>query len=251
MTVNKIRAKRMAGARTPLPRSRVRSRHGGPATLLVRAQDDHQGDDVLDLVPGVRDRLQLRLATMGVPADKAVSHVARITHRAAQSVRRWFDPGSPGLPDLQSFARLCAGLDCSADEMIGIPGRDVQTPASGADLVVVANCIHSMAERLTRSGNLGVPMRVPGDEMAPHLREGDLVFVDTTVDKLSGNGLYALRCDGQMIIRRVEQRIDKGLVLKCDNKAYGDHAFRSPTTARHRGLEIIGKIHGSISARAF
>lgn len=28
----------------------------------------------LDLVPGVRDRVQARLATMGVPADRAVSY---------------------------------------------------------------------------------------------------------------------------------------------------------------------------------
>ena len=57
---------------------------------------------------------------MGIPADKTVSHVAGITQRAAQSVRRWFDASEPGLPDLESFARLCTGLGCSTDEIIGM-----------------------------------------------------------------------------------------------------------------------------------
>lgn len=203
----------------------------------------------LDLVPGVRDRLQVRLAAMGVLSDKTVSHVARLTHRAAQSVRRWFDPQVPGLPDLESFARLCVGLGCSADDIIGMPCETARISSRDVHLIAVADCVHSMTGSLTRRGCLGVPIRVPGDEMAPRFREGDLVFVDTAVGQFAGNGIYALECGGKLIIRRVEQRIGDGMVLKCDNKAYRDHELKSVASAKRRGVKIVGKVHGVISAR--
>lgn len=114
---------------------------------------------------------------MGVPADKTVSHVAGITHRASQSVRRWFDACEPGLPDLESFARLCAGLGCSADEIIGALRPQAEDQAHCTQLIQVANCIQAIADSLAHHGQLGTPVQVPGDEMAPHLKAGDLVFV--------------------------------------------------------------------------
>ncbi|WP_232504683.1 S24 family peptidase [Acidovorax delafieldii] len=205
----------------------------------------------LDLVPGVRDRLQARLAAMGVPADKTVSHVAGITHRASQSVRRWFDAPEPGLPDLESFARLCAGLGCSADEIIGALRPQAEDQAHCTQLIQVANCIQAIADSLAHRGQLGTPVQVPGDEMAPHLKAGDLVFVDSTVTELAGNGIYAFTCNGSLLIRRVERRIDRSIVLKCDNKAYQDYEWTSATAAARRRVKILGKVRSAISVKVF
>jgi len=203
----------------------------------------------LDLVPGLRDRLQIRLMTMGIPTDKVVSHVAKLTHRAVQSVRRWFDPKAPGLPDLESFARLCSGLGCSADEMIGTVSAAGAVSRSARRFAEIAECIHSMAESLMPHDRPSVPICVPGDEMAPYLCEGDLVFVDTSVDQLAGNGVYALECGGKLIIRRLERRIGDGLVLRCDNQAYRDHELESSAMIKRLGVKIVGKVHGAISVR--
>ena len=134
---------------------------------------------------------------------------------------------------------------------MGLTGDAAQEPYRCAHLVQVANCVHAMTDSLTRGGQLGVPMRVPGDEMAPRLRPGDLVFVDTTVTHLIGNGIYALRCNDRLIIRRVEQRLGKGIVLKCDNKAYADHEWTAATSGRRRGVKVVGKVHGAISVHLF
>ncbi|MCU7370022.1 S24 family peptidase [Paucibacter sp. O1-1] len=201
----------------------------------------------LELVPGVRDRVQARLACMGVSTEKAASYVAGITQRAAQSVRRWLGPDDPGLPDLESFARLCVGLGCSADELIGLSNAAQGQPLQCAQLIEVANCIHDITGALTRRGPLGVPMRVPGDEMAPRLKAGDLVFVDTTVTCLSGNGVYALTCDDGVLIRRVEHRLGRRAILKCDNKAYGDCEWMGTASAARRGLKILGKVHATLT----
>lgn len=188
---------------------------------------------------------------MGIPADKTVSHVAGITQRAAQSVRRWFDAGEPGLPDLESFARLCAGLGCSADEIIGALRPQADDQAHCAQLIQVANCIQAIADALAHRGQLGTPMQVPGDEMAPHLKAGDLVFVDSTVTQLAGNGVYAFTCNGSLLIRRVEQRVDRSLVLKCDNKAYQDYEWTGTTAASKRRVKVLGKVRSAISVKVF
>src|SRR5688500_11584394 len=64
----------------------------------------------LDLIPGFRDRLLMELEAAGVPPRRRIGELSRITGRASPTVRRWVDPEQPGLPDLESFARLCQSL---------------------------------------------------------------------------------------------------------------------------------------------
>lgn len=254
----------MTGKQASLTRARkalVESRRG--LVMQVRRPRRRQHDGArrtatepkeiaaVRLVPDVRNRLQVRLVAMGVSPERIVSHVARLTSRAAQSVRRWFDSKTPGLPDLESFARLCAGLGCSADEIIGLPhagqsvGRELRAAA------VVADGIYALTDALTHRGGVGEPMRVPGDEMEPQLREGDLIFVDTAIDRPMGNGIYALEHDGRLLIRRLELRLGDRLVLKCDNRAYGDWELKAGAATRRSGLRILGKVQGAIGMRVF
>lgn len=200
------------------------------------------------LVPEVRDRLQARLHAMGIAPSHTVSYAARITQRTVQSVRRWFDPRTPGLPDLASFVRLCIGLGCRADDLLGTEPAQAALDHLVQDTLVLADSLQALARSMAARGGLGVPMRIPGDEMAPHLREGDLVFVDTRVTALAGNGLYALEFDGRRLIRRVEQRIGDRLVLKCDNPAYADCELGTNVTQDGR-LRVVGKVHAMLDLR--
>ncbi len=205
-------------------------------------------DPILGLVPGVRDRLQARLHAMGIAPARTVSHAARITRRTAQSVRRWFDPHAPGLPDLASFTRLCVGLGCRADALLGIDQPQAQEAQAGRDTLVLADSIQALARTLTARGGIGIPMHVAGDEMAPQLGEGDLVFVDTDHPGLHGNGIYALEYEGRHLIRRVEQRLGDRIVLRCDNPAYSDCELSADFTQDGR-LRIVGKVHAALSLR--
>lgn len=201
------------------------------------------------LVPELRDRLQARLHAMGVPPEHAVAFVARLTQRAAQSVRRWFDPVVPGLPDLASFARLCVGIGCRADELLGT--QALGTALTPQDTLVVADYIQAVAATLAVRGRIGTPMRVPGDEMATLLREGDLVLVDTSIDRLAGNGIYVLQCGDQVLFRRIEQRPPDRLVLLCDNRAYRDWDLPAADAAPDGPLRILGKVHAAMGLQLF
>ena len=74
----------------------------------------------LNLTPGFRDRLIESLNEVGVPARGRMAYVASLTGRAVQTVSRWLDPREPGLPDLESCARLCDGLGRTSDWMLGL-----------------------------------------------------------------------------------------------------------------------------------
>ena len=230
----------------PVPRDKAPTATSGP-----RQHFDATAAAVVvapSLVPEVRDRLLARLHAMGIAPSRTVSHAARITQRTVQSVRRWFDPREPGLPDLASFVRLCIGLGCRADDLLGTEPAQAALGHLVQDTLVLADGLQALARSMAARGGIGTPMRIVGDEMAPHLREGDLVFVDTQVAALAGNGLYALEFDGRRLIRRVEQRIGDRLVLKCDNPAYADCELGTDVAQDGR-LRVVGKVHAALELR--
>ena len=200
--------------------------------------------------PGLRDTLVGRLTAMGLPADKQVSFVADLTGCATQTVRRWLATSNPGLPDLRSFTRLCHELDISTDEVIGVghaPSASGRAPESS--LMRVARCVHGIARELDRRGHLAGPIRVSGDEMAPRLQEGDWVFLDQDAH-FTGSGLYGFERKGEVVIRRVQDRVGAGWVLTCDNKAYANGELGEMSARRMRGLRLLGRVRGVIAVRA-
>ncbi|HPX61738.1 MAG TPA: LexA family transcriptional regulator [Deltaproteobacteria bacterium] len=62
-------------------------------------------------------------------------------------------------------------------------------------------------------------MKVIGDNMAPWVQDGDLVFVDTANKSTINGGVLALRyADGTMIVRRVYRNQDGTLHARCDSE---------------------------------
>ena len=94
--------------------------------------DDGPGPDLsqepLDLIPGFRDRLLMELEAAGVPPRRRIGELCRITGRASPTVRRWVDPEQPGLPDLESFARLCRQLKVDLNYILGLTGVRMPLP---------------------------------------------------------------------------------------------------------------------------
>lgn len=60
-------------------------------------------------------------------------------------------------------------------------------------------------------------MKIIGDNMAPWVQDGDLVFIDTSYKSTINGGVLALRyADGTMVVRRVFRNQDGTLHAKCD-----------------------------------
>lgn len=200
-----------------------------------------------DLVPGLRDRLLGALDTAGIAPRRRVAELGRITGRAAPSVRRWLTGEQPGLPDLESFARLCRSLGVGAEHLLGLE----RAPATDAQASDAATALEPWLEHIRRAAARVLegcePMVMPGDEMEPRIRAGDILFVDRSVRQLAGNGTYVVGYLGRAMVRIVEDRVSEGLVLRCANERYGPVAVPQ---GENEALSILGKVlfHLSIAA---
>jgi phage repressor protein C with HTH and peptisase S24 domain len=59
-----------------------------------------------------------------------------------------------------------------------------------------------------------------GDSMDPTIRDGDLILVDRSIDRIVDNGIYVVTVGGLVLVKRVQSRIDGGVVLISDNPQY-------------------------------
>ena len=206
----------------------------------------------LVLTPAFRDRLIESLDQVGVPARGRMSYVAALTCRAVQTVSRWLDLERPGLPDIESCARLCEGLGRSSDWMLGL--SELPSGAGKVGLPLSAAEVGWFSEafgELQGACRTCEPLRMVGDEMAPLIQDGDLLFVDRAADQLMGNGIYALELGGRFRVRRVESRLGEGLVFKCERPGYADSIVKDAAAAKHMGLRVIGKVRGAVCVARF
>jgi hypothetical protein len=206
----------------------------------------------LDLTSGFRDRLIASLDQAGVPPRGRMAYVAALTCRAVQTVSRWLDPNRPGLPDLESCARLCEGLGRSSDWMLGLAPKPCRCALSaGVVSVVEVDWAREIFDALRGDATACDVVRMAGDEMVPTICDGDLVFVDRAADGLAGNGIYALEVDGRLMVRRIESRLGTGLVVKCENPGYQEYVVKDAATAKRAGLRVIGKVRGAVGVARF
>ena len=78
-------------------------------------------------------------------------------------------------------------------------------------------------------------IEVEGDSMDPTLRDGDEILVDRTPRPLRA-GVYVLRLDDVLLVKRVELAAPERLKLISDNRAY-------PAVERAIGeVEIVGRV---------
>ena len=206
----------------------------------------------LNLTPGFRDRLIESLNEVGVPARGRMAYVASLTGRAVQTVSRWLDPREPGLPDLESCTRLCDGLGRTSDWMLGLAEEPRRAGAvSPAEWTAETAWARQAFAALRQGSAADEIMCMTGDEMAPLICDGDLMFVDGSARRFAGNGIYAIELDGRCMVRRVDSRLGTGLVFKCDNERYPERVVKDAAAARRMDLSVIGKVRAAIGVTHF
>lgn len=79
---------------------------------------------------------------------------------------------------------------------------------------------------------------VKGDSMSPTLREGDVVLIDTTKRNLGFDGLFVLRMDEALHVKRVNRGSRAGLV-----RILSDNRDAYPATERELAeVDAVGKV---------
>lgn len=72
-----------------------------------------------------------------------------------------------------------------------------------------------------------------GDSMTPTFNSGDVLLVDSAVQEIKIDGIYALEAHGRLFIKRVRQRLNGSFEISSDNPTHktvdtlnGDHEVR-------------------------
>lgn len=82
-------------------------------------------------------------------------------------------------------------------------------------------------------------MPATGDSMEPLIVEGDLLLVDLSVPVLSGDGIYVMERDGDLLVKKVHPLLSGALIIDSLNQAYAVEAW-SPGVD-HR-LRFVGRV---------
>ena len=83
-------------------------------------------------------------------------------------------------------------------------------------------------------------VKVDGDSMESLLFDGDLLLVDTADTRVRDGGVYALRIEGDLKVKRLFPLPGGGLVVSSDNKAKHRELQLGPEQAAE--VEVIGRV---------
>jgi len=83
-------------------------------------------------------------------------------------------------------------------------------------------------------------MLTKGDSMDPTIKENALIMVDKNTEKHT-NGIYVLRFNGELLVKRLQFTMSNTIKVISDNKAYDTEEI-NPEQLTGTDLEIIGRV---------
>lgn len=81
-------------------------------------------------------------------------------------------------------------------------------------------------------------INVRGDSMVPTIEPGDLIFVDISINRFVGDGIYVFVFDGKIHVKRLQMLPDHLLVIS-DNSIYRDWKITKENEYR---FKVFGKV---------
>jgi phage repressor protein C with HTH and peptisase S24 domain len=84
-----------------------------------------------------------------------------------------------------------------------------------------------------------VAITVSGDSMAPTIRDGALVLVDTRQAQPREEGIYIIQVDGHLVAKRLQLDFRGGLYIRSDNQAYREQHLDAEEAEQ---LCVVGRV---------
>jgi len=79
-------------------------------------------------------------------------------------------------------------------------------------------------------------INVSGDSMEPTFSYNDIVFINRTKTDINRGGIFTIRTEGGLFIKRLQKRIDGQIDILSDNSEY------TTQTINPQELEVIGRV---------
>jgi len=132
------------------------------------------------------------------------------------------------------------------DDYIYVPRYDVQASAGhGAINENEAVVDHLAFRRDWVKNKLGVDAKAlalitaSGDSMEPTIQEDDLLLLNTAVNEVQDDGIYCIKNEFTLQIKRIQRMIGRELVIKSDNPAYQPFTVGPDQLGF---LEVVGRV---------
>jgi len=132
------------------------------------------------------------------------------------------------------------------DGYIQVPRYEVAASAGGGSLVQSEQIVDHLTfkkdwlhQQLGLSPNQVAVISVMGDSMEPYLFDGDLIMIDTNIPRIENNAVYVLQVDGDLLVKRIQKKIDGTVIVKSDNEHYEPEVFRGEALSQ---LRVVGRL---------
>lgn len=172
------------------------------------------------------DAVALSSSCLLAPADVSLSRPMTLPVRFAAGDK---------IREYQVIPRFRADASAGKVGARAVDGDDLQADVAG----VLAIERDYMQHALGRAGPGFITVTVSGDSMEPTLADGDVIIVDTTRTAVDASGIYVVELDGDLLVKRVQRRMDGSLVLKSDNAAYDPEHIQPGAT---HTLRVLGRM---------
>lgn len=211
------------------------------------------------------DRIKQRLTTL----NKSQADLAKYCKVQPPSVSKWLNGGTKTLQG-QNLLRASEFLECDPDWLASGKGFwNTQTPSDKSDIEIVSESTIKMLDAdvlgkyvistsdiaanishieytedqyrhiftTKRPENIRLT-NIKADNMSGTLNPGDLVFVDISINRYDGDGIYLFIVGNHLHLKRL-QMVGNSLLVISDNRQYKSWEI---TQKDRNALVVIGKV---------
>ncbi|WP_049222685.1 S24 family peptidase [Neisseria sicca] len=211
------------------------------------------------------DRIKQRLTTL----NKSQADLAKYCKVQPPSVSKWLNGGTKTLQG-QNLLRASEFLECDPDWLASGKGFwNTQTPSDKSDIEIISESTIKMLDAdvlgkyvistsdiaanishieytedqyrhiftTKRPENIRLT-NIKADNMSGTLNPGDLVFVDISINRYDGDGIYLFIVGNHLHLKRL-QMVGNSLLVISDNRQYKSWEI---TQKDRNALVVIGKV---------
>lgn len=137
----------------------------------------------------------------------------------------------------------------ASEAFVLVPRYSVQASAGPGAVAPDEDVLEYLAFRRDWLSTIGVQpqnaklLQAVGDSMADTILDGDILLLDTGVDRIVDNAVYVIILHGAVMVKRVQLMVDGSVTVRSDNPKYEAERLAADDAA---GLQIAGRIrwHG-------
>ncbi len=197
-------------------------------------------------------------------AGLSVSSISKQLGVSAQSVYLWQQGSVPKAARLKELAEILGvslqwlvygnesphSMTDTQNGVIVVPQLSIEASAGFGDYVnEESDCVVKMiglssdwiSQTLPGADRKSLVVHtVSGDSMEPTLKDNDFVLLDTSVERVTRDGLYVVGFDGLLFSKRIQVLPGKKLKLISDNDAYDPVVI--DLTDQSCAFRVIGRV---------